>query len=116
MSCTSRPAAPCRYLPLIVYNLENGISGLVANGQPATRNSDNGQQWIVTTSAIVLNGQVAVKQNIEVTVIDVDGHERGTYTVPLDPVAVKAKCATGAWASPAPVKGGPNGERLTSCN
>lgn len=73
------------YLPLIVYNVNNGISAVTAGGLPATKVTDLGLQWHIPVDAIEHNGSSAPKQDIEVTIYDIDGNEDGTYIVTLDP-------------------------------
>lgn len=89
----------CRYLPLIVYNLDNGVSAVSVNGLNAVRNTDNGQQWVVPTAAIVRDGSDVPAQELSVEVFDIDGQSRGVSVVQLDPEQVDSDCSTGQWAS-----------------
>jgi hypothetical protein len=92
--------------PLIVYNLENGISAVTAGGEDATMNSDLAQQWAVPTAAVSYRSDESVRaQTVSVEVADLQGKPYGTFEVELDPSKVKEDCSGGKFASPASATG-----------
>jgi hypothetical protein len=89
----------CRYNPLVIYNLANGISTVTAGGETATMNADLGQQFKVPTSALQHNGASVSAQTIQISVADLEGKSYGTFTIPLDPDYVSKECSTEKWAA-----------------
>jgi hypothetical protein len=91
--------------------LGNGVSAVAANGIPAKRNTDNGQQWALPTAALSISGGTLHQQLIAIEVFDVDGGSYGTFQVQLDAAQVHADCSSGKWASVAISKAGASARR-----
>lgn len=91
---------------LVVYNLQNGVSMVRANGYDArVSNGDAGQQWVLDRESFTSRSQ-PFTEALTVEVIDRDGAGDGIpYYLLLDTDVFDADCApsSGLNASPATV-------------
>jgi hypothetical protein len=106
----------CRFNPLIVYNLANGVtavSGIGWDRGTAYTYEDAGQQWLLPDKAISFTpetgsqGVSVPSQMVLVEVMDFDGISYGFFEVELSVEKVMQDCSVDKWASVAAFKGLP---------
>lgn len=96
----------CRHAMLVVYNLQNGVSMVRANGYDArVSNGDAGQQWVLDRDSFTSTSR-PFTEALTIEVIDRNGAGDGIlYYLLLDTDVFDADCAPGSGlnASPAAV-------------
>lgn len=88
-----------RYSPLLVYNVNRGVSVIVAEGIMVNRNRDLGQQFMIPSHAFAKADEHRQHQTMFVEVLDMKADSYGVFEISFNPKTIAEECAGGKWAA-----------------
>lgn len=111
MACDSCSAAPCfsmtavrlrggffRHNPLVIHNVNRGISQIVVEGIGVKAYKHFGQHFMIPSAAFVNAYKRGERHAVEVAVFDINGDSYGSFQIPADPGYIAQQCEEGKWA------------------